>query len=190
MFDPISLISNALRARRAAEDAGSSVDPLDEERRKRREELLDLAKAADGRAAFWRQAQARCAVLDPLRPPFPVPFEQVLRLQDVNTLQAASLRRIAGPPPRVTQISRLSRRGKREQIRGSGVFMRRMVEFMVKICGKPRHQVVATLTGVARFSASMLIVELHGQQHFVEGKTIRARRSRRMFTRVPASETS
>jgi hypothetical protein len=77
MFDPISLIWNALRARRAAEDAGSGVDPLDEERRKRREELLDLAKAADGLAAFWRQAQVRCAVLDPWRPPFPVPFEQV-----------------------------------------------------------------------------------------------------------------
>ena len=44
MFDPISLIWNALRARRAAEDAGSGVDPLDEERRKRREELLDLAR--------------------------------------------------------------------------------------------------------------------------------------------------
>jgi hypothetical protein len=50
--------------------------------------------------------------------------------------------------------------------------------------------------------SSMLIVELHGHQHFVDGKTIRARRSRRspgapprpiaahMFTRVPASETS
>jgi hypothetical protein len=121
MFDPISL--NALRARRAAEDAGSGVDPLDEERRKRREELLDLAKSADGLAAFWRQAQARCAVLDPWRPSFPVPFKQVLRFQDVNALQAESLRRIAGPPPRVTQISRLSRSGKREQTRESGVFM-------------------------------------------------------------------
>jgi hypothetical protein len=59
------------------------------------------------------------------------------------------LRRIAGPPPRITQISRLSRSGKREQTRETGVFMRQMIEFMVKICGKPRHQVVATLTGIA-----------------------------------------
>jgi hypothetical protein len=61
MFDHIWLIWCVLRARRAAEDAGSGVDPLDEERKKRREELLDLAKSADDLAAFWREAEGRCA---------------------------------------------------------------------------------------------------------------------------------
>jgi hypothetical protein len=149
MFDYVWLIWYALRARRAAEDASSGVDPLDEERKKRREELLDLAKSADALAAFWRQAEGKSAVLEPWLPPFPVPFEQVLQFQELNKKQAACLRRIAGQPPRVTPISRQRRSGKREQTRESGVFMRTMVEFMRKICGRPRNEVVATLASIA-----------------------------------------
>jgi hypothetical protein len=153
MFDHVWLIWYALRARRAAEDAGSGVDRLDEERKKRREELLDLVKSADGLAAFWKKAQAKCAVLEPWLPPFPVPREQVLQFQELNRKQAACLRRIAGRPPRITPISRQRRSGKREQTRESGVFMRTMVEFMRKICGKPRNEVVATLANIAFPSA-------------------------------------
>jgi hypothetical protein len=148
-FNHLSLIWYAMRARRLAEDASSGIDPLCEERQKTREELLDLAKAADALTGYWRRAQAKSAVLAPWFPPFPIPFDQVLQFQEFNAAQAKCLRRIAGPPPRVTQISRLSRSGKREQTRETGVFMRQMIEFMVKICGKPRHQVVATLTGIA-----------------------------------------
>jgi hypothetical protein len=148
-FDHLSLIWYAMRARRLAEDASSGDDPLYEERQKTREELLELAKSADALTGYWLRAQEKSAVLAPWFPPFPIPFDQVLQFQEFNAAQAKCLRRIAGTPPRVTPISRQRRSAQREQTRESGIFMREMVGFMRKICGKPRHQVVATLTGIA-----------------------------------------
>ena len=147
-FDHLSLIFDALRARRIAEDAGSGVDPLQAERQKRHEKLLDLAKSADVLAEFWREAEAMSAALLPW-PPFPVPFELVLQFQKINQDQAERLRRLAGTPPPATLISRQRRGKERDGTRELGVFMRSMVGFMREACGKPRYELVATLANIA-----------------------------------------
>jgi hypothetical protein len=146
-FDHLSLIWYALRARRFAEDAGSGVDPFHAERQKRHEELLDIAKSADALTKFWREAEARAAVLWP--PPFSVPIDLVWQLQELNEGQAELLRQMAGTPPPTTPISRQSRGKKRDRTRELRLFVRSMVGFMQEACGKPRHEFVATLANIA-----------------------------------------
>jgi hypothetical protein len=147
-FDHSRLIWYAMRARRFAEDAGSGVDPLHAERQARHDELLKLAERADVLTEFWRRAEAKCAVIAPWSP-FPVPFDRVLQLQQLNKEQARILRQMAGSPPPAPPISRQSRSKTRDRTRESGVFMRTMVGFMRKICGKPQIEVVSMLANIA-----------------------------------------
>jgi hypothetical protein len=132
-----------------AEDARFGVDPLHAERQRWQERLLELATSADALTNFWREARGKSAVLAPGLPPFPVPFKNVLQFEALNESQARFLRQIADPPPPITPISRQSRSKQRDRTRESGVFMRKMVEYMLEICGKPRNAVVATLTRIA-----------------------------------------
>jgi hypothetical protein len=146
-FDHLYLIWYALRAWRLAEDAGSGVDPLHAERHKRHEKLLGLAMSADALTGFWRDAQARAAVL--WSPPFRVPFKLVLQLQKLNEAQAEPLRQMAGTSPPVTPISRQSRGKRRDRTQEIGAFMRSLVDFMREVCSKPRYDPVATLANIA-----------------------------------------
>ena len=146
-FDHLYLIWYALRAWRLAEDASSGVDPLYSERHKRHQELLDLAMSADALAEFWREAQARAAVL--WSPPFPVPFGLVLQFQETNQDQAERLRQMAGTPPPVTPISRQTRSKTRDRTRELRLFMQAMIAFMREACGKPCNELVATLANIA-----------------------------------------
>ena len=53
-----------------------------------------------------------------------------------------------GPIP--VRVSRQSGgKGKRNQSRNLGVFMRQMVNCMYQCCGKPRYDAVATMTNIA-----------------------------------------
>ena len=148
-FDHSSLIWYAMRARRFAEDAGSGVDPLHAERQARHDELLELAKRADVLAEFWQRAEAKCAVLAPWFPPFPIPFDRVLQLQELNKEQARLLRQMAGARPPAPHISRQSHSKTRDRTRESRLFMRTMVGFMRETCGKPHIEVVAILANIA-----------------------------------------
>jgi hypothetical protein len=89
-------------------------------------------------------------VLAPGWPPFPIPFEQVLQLQQLNEIQAKLLRQLAGtPPPPSTRISRQSRGKKRGRTRECTAFMHSMAGHMLKVSGKPFFGAVTTLTNIA-----------------------------------------
>ena len=150
IFDNLSLIWYALRARRLAEDVRYGDDLLQRERQKRHDEMLKLAKSAEDLTNFWREAMARCALLTIGRPPFPLPFEQVLHLKELNEIQTKLLRQLPGtPPPPSTRISRQDLGKNRHRSRECITFMYSMGGFMLEVCGKPFYDAVATMTNIA-----------------------------------------
>jgi hypothetical protein len=147
-FDHSKLIWYALRALRAAQDSSSGVDPLHAERQARRKELLELAKSANDLTKFWQWAEAKPAVIAPWSP-FPVPFDQVLQFQKSNEEQALLLLQLAGARTPAPPISRQSHSKSRDRTREARVFMRTMVGFVQKACGKPHNKAVMMLANIA-----------------------------------------
>src|SRR5262245_16694391 len=163
---PYSLFINAaLRARQFAE--GKVVSPAVQRKRNQqreqqeRSELLELANKGDD---FLRHYQACSKTRSPVRVPSPdgpFPEELVAKLSlDWLKREAHRLRQLAdkvsthdptwdGGPIRVRVSRQSGGKGKRNQSRSLGVFMQRMANCMHELCGKPRHDVVATITNIA-----------------------------------------
>ncbi|OLB72010.1 MAG: hypothetical protein AUI16_21785 [Alphaproteobacteria bacterium 13_2_20CM_2_64_7] len=155
-------IGSALRARHFAE---SETDPpaMRRKRKQQREqqERSDLIALADKMEEVVRHYQACRKAQHPQRVPSPsgIPLSPLLReLETKQSLEwlgrnAHRLRQLAekkvsaGVPVHVSRQS--GGKGKRNQSREVGVFMREMVNCMYDWCGKPRYRVVAAITNIA-----------------------------------------
>ncbi len=120
-------IGSALRARHFAE---SETDPpaMRRKRKQQREqqERSDLIALADKMEEVVRHYQACRKAQHPQRVPSP-----------------------SGIPLPVHVSRKSGGKGKRNQSREVGVFMREMVNCMYDWCGKPRYRVVAAITNIA-----------------------------------------
>ena len=183
-------ISSALLARQFAE--GKVVSPAVQRKRnqqREQQERLELLELADKVDDFLRHYQACSKARSPVRVPSPdgpFPEELVAKLSlDWLKREAHRLRQLAekvsthdstwdgGPIP--VRVSRQSGgKGKRNQSRNLGVFMQRMVNCMHEWCGKPRHDVVATITNIAFPNANVIPEDVRSACR----PTTRARRRR------------
>ena len=163
---PYSLfIGAALRARQFAESqTDTPAVKRKREQQRGQQERSDLLKLAGKIDDFLRHYRACSKALQPVRVPSPkgpLTEELVAKLSlDWLEREAPRLRQLAekvsagdptwdwGPIP--VHVSRQSGgKGKRNQSRKLGVFMRRMVNYMYQWCGKPRYDAVAMMTNIA-----------------------------------------
>ena len=163
-----SFIGSALRARQFAESQ-TDTPAVQRKRKLQREQqdrsdLLELADKIEDvlrHHQSCRKAQLPQRVPSPTGPLPELPQEaEARRSLDWLRREAHRLRQVAekvsaGEPnwdwDRIpVRVSRqCGGKGKRNQSRNLGVFMRRMVNCMHELCGRPRHDVVATMTNIA-----------------------------------------
>ena len=156
-------IDSALRARQCAEsqtDSPAVQTKLKQQREQQeREDLLALAEKMEEvvrHRQACRKAQYPQRVPSPTGPLPDLPQEAEAKRslewlrREAHRLSQVAEKVSAGEPNWDVRLSRQSGgKGKRNQSRKLGVFMRQMVNCMDRYCGKPRYNAVAMMTNIA-----------------------------------------